>query len=130
MRQLLFLFATFLSIFFPLSVSANSVFSCEAKRVEGDNKMLNIKEFKNIIYPTILIDNEKDTLLYFYSEHDMQWETNFKLIDRSENNLVAIEELSANKVLLIHFNLKEKEFSLIYAAPMGHTLTFGKCYGN
>lgn len=72
-----FLFLTFLSIFFPLSVSANSIFSCEAKRVSGDNQMLKPNVYENIIYPTMVISNEDDTILYVYSEHGRKWENNY-----------------------------------------------------
>lgn len=129
-HKTLFLFATFLSIFFPLSVSANSIFSCEAKRVSGDNQMLKPNVYENIIYPTMVISNEDDTILYVYSEHGRKWENNYKIIERDINNIVGVERFQADWINVIHVNLKNNEFSILYAGDNGETLTYGKCYIN
>ena len=122
----------FLCTFVPLSVSAKSIFSCEAKRVEGNNQTLEVKVHKNSIFPTIIIDYEKDTLLYVYSDHDKKWEQKFKILKRDKNNIAGINKLQANWITTIHFNFEQKDFTLSYsgnyADATGNTTTFGKCY--
>lgn len=122
----------FLCTFVPLSVSAQSIFSCEAKRVEGNNQTLEVKVHKNSIFPTIIIDYEKDTLLYVYSDHDKKWEQKFKILKRDKNNIAGINKLQANWITTIHFNFEQKDFTLSYsgnyADATGNTTTFGKCY--
>ena len=54
----------------------------------------------------------------------------FKIIDRDKNNIAGVKSLQADWINVIHVNLKEKEFSILYASDTGETLTFGKCYGN
>ena len=107
-HKTLFLFATFLSIFFPLSVSANSIFSCEAKRVSGDNQMLKPNVYENIIYPTMVISNEDDTILYVYSEHGRKWENNYKII--AMRTFGGINKIINKKNLkkLIMYNVSNK----------------------
>ena len=122
------LLVTFLSIFFPLHIFANSIFSCEAKRVSGDSQTLDLVDYKNIIYPTIIIDKEKDTLLYIYSEHEQQWEQKYKILHIDENHIMGVEKFQIDWASVIHFNLKKKEFSTVFAGYTGNTLTFGKCY--
>ena len=122
----------FLCTFVPLSVSAKSIFSCEAKRVEGNNQTLEVKVHKNSIFPTIIIDYEKDTLLYVYSDHGKKWEQKFKILKRDKNNIAGINKLQANWITTIHFNFEQKDFTLSYsgnyADATGNTTTFGKCY--
>jgi len=48
-------FVIFLALFLPFNSFANSVFTCEGKRVSGNQKTLDIKEYK-IIFPTIIVD--------------------------------------------------------------------------
>ena len=107
--------------YFPLSVSANSVFTCEAKRVSGDNQLLTTTAYEKTIYPTMFINNEKGTILYVYSNLGRKWENNFTIIDRDKNYIAGINKLQADWIKLIHVNLKEKEFSILYAGDTGNT---------
>ena len=117
------------SIFYPFSVTASSIFSCEANRVSGDQKTLKINEY-SIIYPTIIIDRKNKSILEVYTEHGTKWETRYKIIEDNELNLVGKHRLQADWVSLIHFKLKEKLYSVVFAGDLGNTLTFGKCYGD
>ena len=128
MRKITLLF--FLCTFVPLSVSAQSIFSCEAKRIAGNNQTLEVTEYKSI-FPTIIIDYEKNTLFYVYYDHDRKWEQKFNILKRDKNNIAGIYKLQANWITTIHFNLEQKDFTISYSGnygdASGNTTTFGKC---
>jgi len=44
-------------LFLPFNSFANNVFTCEGKRVSGNQKTLDIKEYKTI-FPMIIVDRQ------------------------------------------------------------------------
>jgi len=119
----------FMVLFFPFNSFANNVFTCEGKRVSGHQKTLDIKEYK-IIFPTIIVDYQQETLRYIYSEHNQKWDSTYRIIERDRSAVLGFEKVQADQLMLLHFDLEQLVFNVFYIGNLGNTLTFGKCYEN
>lgn len=117
-----------LLIFCPFSVAASSIFTCEANRISGNEKTLKVTEYP-IVYPTIIIDEEYKGILVVYTEHGQKWETLYNIIESDKFSLIGQYRVQPNWIAMIHFNLKEKLFSTVFAGDTGNTVSFGRCYG-
>ena len=119
-----------LLFWFPLSGHTISIFTCESNRIEGDRQTLSLREYP-IIYPTIIIDIEKGTLIHVYSAYGQKYEQLYKIIESDGNNIIGkIHSRWDVNVNMIHFRLDEKEFSMGFLGEFGNTLEFGKCIGD
>ena len=126
MKKLLFIHV--LSIFLSLSVSGDSVFTCEARLIDGSMETLK-KKVDEIIYPTIIIDESNDNLLLVYSRGGgFKSKHTYKIIKNDGNYIVGenTPRLGWPGIDSIYFDLYLKEFTAIYAG-IGATLQFGNC---
>ena len=129
MKKLLFIHV--LSIFLSLSVSGDSVFTCEARLIDGSMETLK-KNVDEIIYPTIIIDESNDNLLLVYSRAGFKSKKTYKIIKNDGKYIVG--EYIPNRSLglgleginSIYFDLGQKRFTAIYAG-ISATLQFGNC---
>jgi len=125
MKKLLFIHV--LSIFLSLSVSGDSVFTCEARLIDGSMETLK-KKVDEIIYPTIIIDESNDNLLLVYSRGGFKSKSTYKIIKNDGKYIVGenTPRLGFSGIDSIYFDLYLKEFTAIYAG-IGATLQFGNC---
>lgn len=121
-----FLFIYILGIFLSLSVSGDSVFTCEARLIDGNRKTLekNVEEF---IYPTIIIDESNDNLLLVYSRAGIKTNSTYKIITNDGKHIVGKNMSPYTLIDSIHFEADQKLFTAIYAGIFGTTLQFGNC---
>tara|TARA_X000000368_G_scaffold317675_1_gene255017 strand:- start:351 stop:746 length:396 start_codon:yes stop_codon:yes gene_type:complete len=130
MKKLLFIHV--LSIFLSLSVSGDSVFTCEARLIDGSMVTLK-KNVEEIIYPTIIIDESNDNLLLVYSRAGgFKSKSTYKIIKNDGKYIVGENTsglglgLGFSGIDSIYFAVDRKEFTAIYAG-IGATLQFGNC---
>lgn len=121
-----FYFIYTLSILFTLSVSADSVFTCEAKTVGGDRQTLEPEVFA-VTYPTIIINYENDSILFVYNKAGKKWESNYEIIMNDGNQIIGKRIEPIGPISDIYFQIDKKLFSTVYAGAFGNSLTFGNC---
>ena len=124
MKKQLFLKIILINLIFISNAHAKDIYSCVASSAYGDPKDLLLTEEKKF-YPTIII--EGDSLTFVYSKNDLQFKSEYKILDIKKNQLVGIHKLEPDYVDLIHFNLKEKVYSTFYSDGNANTLKYGKC---
>ena len=124
MKKQLFLKIILINLIFLSNAHAKDIYSCVASSAYGDPKDLLLTEEKKF-YPTIII--EGDSLTFVYSKNDLQFKSEYKILDIKKNQLVGIHKLEPDYVDLIHFNLKEKIFSTLFANNYANTVQYGKC---
>ena len=125
-KLLLLLFSIFL--FSSPSVYAVSVtYSCEAGRVAGEGKTLENLFYSNIS-PTMIINSQKKQISYSYLLNENRREQIFQILKEDEFNIMGFEHMDADWTTTIHFNKKDKTFSLAYICDTGNTMTYGRCF--
>jgi hypothetical protein len=124
-KLLILLFSLLLSS--PTVFAINVSLSCEAGQVSGKVKTLKHQLYDNI-FPTIVINSQKKEVSYTYLSSGMRWDTNLKIIEEDESNIIAINIVDASWTDIFHFDKKEKTFSLVYVGDTGNTLNYGQCF--
>lgn len=120
------LLANVLGIFFTLSVSGDSVFYCEAKPLEGNRETLKMKEYTTIS-PIIVIDEPNKKITYSYNKSGRKWTNTYEIITNDGIHIAGKNIKQYGSINHIHFQVKEKLFTIIYAGEFGNTMTFGNC---
>ena len=127
MKKLLILLFSLLFLSSPSVFAINVSLSCEAGQVAGDVKTLKHQLYDNI-FPTIVINSQKKEVSYSFLQHERRWDTNLKIIDEDESNIVAINLEDASSTDIFHFNKEDKTFSLVYVGYYGNTINYGQCF--
>ena len=127
MKKLLVLLFSIFFISSPSVFAMNVSLSCEAGQVSGTVKTLKHQLYKNI-FPTISINSQTKEVSYSYLAHESRWDTNLKIIEEDESNIIAINIVDATWTDIFHFNKKENTFSLAYVGDTGNTLNYGECF--
>ena len=111
----------------PSVFAINASFSCEAGSIGGDLETLKPKVYQNI-FPSITINSPQKEVYYSYLKNGMRFETNFKIMDEDDSNLIATYFHDISWSELFYFNKKEKSFSIVYVGDYGNTTDFGQCF--
>ena len=127
MKKLLVLLFSLFLLSSPSVFAMNVSLSCEAGQVSGKVKTLKHNLYNNI-FPTITINSKNKEVSYSYLAHERRWDIDLRIIEEDESNIIAINIVDAGWTEIIHFNKKEKTFSLVYLGSTGNTLNYGQCF--
>jgi hypothetical protein len=121
----------FLLIMASSSLASQIVVSCEAFATAGFHKSMNYKTYSKI-YPTIIINEDSETITYVYTQHNRKWQTDYKIAYKNENRLLGFSKLNATTVKFIHYDITTGNFNIVFSggdfAEFSNTLTTGRCF--
>jgi len=120
-----------LAAFYATEISAQEIFSCEARSVDVNTENLKSQSYEKF-YPTIIINADNNSVSYVYTQHGMQFKSYYRIEAQTEDLLVGIEKWKPDYVSIIHIDKVSKKFnSFVSGTTMnyfGNTVTAGKCF--
>ena len=97
----------------------------------GEHDSLDYKVHPKI-FPTIIIDEDFKNLTYVYSQHNMKWEKEYKIMLLNGNYLVGTKAFQENFVDIIHYEITTGKFNIFFsgdsASTFGNTMSTGRCF--
>ena len=121
----------FLLIMASSSLASQIIVSCEAFPTAGFHNSLNYKTYSKIS-PTIIINEDSETITYVYSKNNHKWQTDFKIAYKNENRLLGFSKLNATTVKFIHYDITMGNFNIVFSGgnfvEFSNTLTTGRCF--
>lgn len=128
MKFILFLIASI----FATTVNAQEFISCEARTVSLNHQTLESHTYEKI-FPTIIMDEGGKTLSFIYSQHGMQWESEYTIEIQNEDRLIGVEHFDAVTISVFHYDKKDKIFNIFFSGgefgDLSGEIQTGKCFG-